>query len=158
MKPAVSANADRTHRVDLAEPDRAELLFRDLRASGEVLVQPYMTTVDGAGEHSLVFLDGALSHAVVRAPRLSMGSPLVEGTPTAASEEEVAVGRAAMATVTPRPLYARVDLVADGAGHPRVMELELIEPYLYLGSAPGSAARLARSIRGRLEEPSEPSG
>lgn len=150
VKPAVSANADRTYRVTLADASRTETIFHELRQDGEVLLQPYVSAVDGPGEHSLVFFDGRLSHAVVRAPRLAPGSTLVEGTPIAFTEAEAEVGRRALATVEPPPLYARVDLVNGPTGRPWLAELELIEPYLYFASAPGSADALARAIRGRL--------
>jgi hypothetical protein len=45
--------------------------------------------------------------------------------------------------------YARVDLVPDTRGRPVVLELDLIEPQLYLAFAPSGAERLAKAIAGR---------
>jgi len=50
----------------------------------------------------------------------------------------------------PAPLYARIDLVADGAGRPVVLELELTEPSLFLPQAPEAAATLARAVEAEL--------
>jgi hypothetical protein len=59
-----------------------------------------------------------------------------------------------LAAVTRRigraPLYARVDLIRDDAGEPRVLELEMTEPSLFFRHAPGSATRLADAIVARL--------
>jgi hypothetical protein len=49
------------------------------------------------------------------------------------------------------PLYARVDMVADAAGDPMLMELEAVEPNLYLDQAPGSAERVAAAIVARVQ-------
>ena len=43
---------------------------------------------------------------------------------------------------------ARVDLLRDAAGAPCVIELELIEPSLFLDFAPGAARRLAAALLG----------
>jgi O-ureido-D-serine cyclo-ligase len=43
-------------------------------------------------------------------------------------------------------LYARVDLIHDDDGAPRVLELELTEPSLFFEHASGSAERFARAI------------
>jgi glutathione synthase/RimK-type ligase-like ATP-grasp enzyme len=147
LKPAVSANAENTHLLEVGRPQANEAVFRRLREGGEVLLQPYMEAVDGPGERSLVFLDGTYSHAALRSPQLSPGSSLRNGQPVEPSSAELDVGRRALATVRPLPLYGRVDLVADAAGKPCVMELEVIEPFLYLAAGPGSPERLARAIR-----------
>jgi hypothetical protein len=44
------------------------------------------------------------------------------------------------------PLYARVDLIADSDGEPRLLELEVIEPELYLAASPGAAERFAAAL------------
>jgi hypothetical protein len=71
--------------------------------------------------------------------------------PAQPDADQLAVARAALAAAPELPLYARVDLVRDAAGAPRVMELELVEPDLYLDLAPdagaGFAARLAETMR-----------
>jgi hypothetical protein len=45
------------------------------------------------------------------------------------------------------PLYARVDLVTDSRGQPVLLELEVIEPALYLDQSPGASLRLADAIQ-----------
>jgi glutathione synthase/RimK-type ligase-like ATP-grasp enzyme len=150
LKPAVSASGEGAHLLRLGDRASNEAAFRELLAKGEVLLQPYLAAVNDPGERSLVFLDGAYSHAVLRAPRFLPGSPLREGAPVEPLDLEREVAVRALAVVEPRPLYARVDLVTGSDGSPRLMELELIEPLLFLGTSPGAAGRLARAIAQRL--------
>jgi hypothetical protein len=73
-------------------------------------------------------------------------------SPAEPEADVVALGLRAHALVEQRfgrPLYARVDVLRDGAGEPSVLELELIEPSLFLDYAPGSAQALARAIVAR---------
>lgn len=152
IKPAVSANADRTFLLRASDKEENEAIFQRLRREGEVLLQPYLASVDGRGERSLVFFEGEFSHAVLRSPRLTPGSPIAEGEPTAVSPAELDLGRRAIGRIDPTPLYGRVDLVESADQAPLLLELELIEPFLYLASAPGASGQLVRAIRQKLSD------
>jgi glutathione synthase/RimK-type ligase-like ATP-grasp enzyme len=158
LKPAVSASAERTFLLRAEEADRNEATLRTLRSAGEVLLQPYLPAVEAPGERSLVFLGGAYSHAVLRAAKLSPQAAVRDGEPTTPRPEELALARRAVASVDPPPLYARVDVVNDLDGRPCVAELELIEPLLYLATAPGAADRLAEALLRRAGEPISAAG
>jgi len=122
------------------------------------MVQPYLDTVDAAGEAGLVLLDGELSHAFTKGPLLTVGAGMVEGlfapeeiTPRTASADEQAVAAAAFEHLRARfgdelPRYARVDLLTDAAGAPRVLELELTEPSMFLWTDPGAPDRVAAAV------------
>lgn len=152
VKPAVSAGSRDTARYGPDDPRAADHAARLLAAGRTVMVQPYVASVDQRGEVAMVFVGGELSHAVTKGPILRRGAPATTGlfaaetiTPTAPSDEEVEVADAVMRVVRRRfdpPAYARVDLVADDDG-PRVLELELVEPSLFLAHGRGAAARLA---------------
>ncbi len=132
-----------------------------LQAEGhEVLVQPLLSEVVTAGETSLIFLDGEPSHAVVKVPADGdiRSQPEYGGqlTAVAATEAQVALGRASLEAtgailgLAPSELlYARVDMV-DLDGTPRLMELELIEPDLFVGFEAGAADRVAAAVAARL--------
>jgi hypothetical protein len=166
VKPNVSAGARSTGRF--APPRHAEALalIERIRESGRTaLVQGYLEDVDRSGETALVFIAGELSHVLAKKPVLrgEGEAPLSDGPLQSAAvmlEDDLVVAGVAdracrafadevMAAVTARfdtPLYARVDVAADAAGRPVLMELEAIEPNLYLGTAPGAAARFARAV------------
>ncbi len=149
LKPCVSASGEGAVLLEADAPARNEEELGRLRARGAVMLQPFLDGAVEPGERSLVFLDGRFSHAVLRAPKFADGSPLRDGAPLAPSATERDTAGRILAAVQPLPLYARVDLVpVDGT--PRLMELELIEPLLYLGAQPGSAEQLAEAIARRL--------
>lgn len=156
LKPAVSASAEGAYRVHAGDRERNEALWRREQARGDLMVQPYLRSVEDPGEHSLVFLDAEYSHAAVRAPALAPGSGLCDGVPVTPSSAERSVALAAVRASPRPPLYARVDLVADESGAPRVSELELIEPLLYLASEPQAVGRFASAIARRVASTAPP--
>jgi uncharacterized protein (DUF952 family) len=148
VKPAVGAGSLGARAFDGADP-AAEAHAEGLAARGEVLIQPYLDSVHGYGERSLVWIDGELSHAVRKAPRFAGDGEQVTGPlPIADDERELALS--ALAGTTDRILYGRVDVARDAAGVARLMELELTEPSLYFAFGPGSAERYVRGLVERL--------
>lgn len=149
VKPTVSGGAWRTMRVGPSNLAEGQAHLDALVAEREVMVQRYLDAVEGYGERSLVFLDGALSHAIRKRPPWSEPGP--EGTRVEIAADEAAFAGAAIAAVPGKPalLYARVDTIRDG-GEIRLMELELVEPTLFFVSHPPAADRLADAIAKRL--------
>ncbi|RSS71339.1 RimK family alpha-L-glutamate ligase [Streptomyces sp. WAC06273] len=142
VKPTSGAGARFAARYTPGEHATAVRQVERMHAEGfTAMVQPYMRAIDTAGERALQFFGGRLLHASRKGAVLAPGTPydarkvahpgLEPWTPTAA---EVAVAEAALAAVpgAAEPLYARVDLVDGDDGRPRVMELELVEPNLFL--------------------------
>lgn len=156
IKPAVSAGSVGALRVDVeADAARASAHARELAANGEVLVQPYLRSIEAEGELSVIFFDGAPSHAVRKIPRAGdfRSQPEFESdvSAVAIAEEALAVSRAAFSCVESPLLYGRVDLVRRDDGALCVIELELTEPSLYLRWDSEAADRLVGAIarRGR---------
>jgi len=151
VKPTVSASAYETWVTSPASAaaDSARLA-RLLERSG-VMVQPFLDAVVRGGEWSLVYFDGRLSHAVLKRPAAGDFRVQAEfgGSCEAAAPPGHLLEGAArvLASLAERPLYARVDGV-DSGGELLLMELELIDPYLFFGLAPGSAALFADALAG----------
>ena len=149
VKPAVGAGSHETHLVDDAPGGAADALFARLVQLQDMLVQPYLGSVEGHGERALVFIDGEFTHAVRKSPRFVGGVEQVSASlPISAAER--AVGEAALAPFRATLLYGRVDVAPGPDGRPVVMELELVEPSLFLLQEPRALARLADSITARL--------
>jgi len=166
VKPNISAGARDTGRFGPATHDEASALIARIQAGGRVaLVQPYMNAVDERGETALVFLGGELSHVLRKRAVLAPDeeAPLADGRHAPAAvmllDDLVAAGIASaaerqlacqvIAEISERfgtPIYARVDLVIDPQGAPVLLELEVIEPELYLATSPGASERLAAAI------------
>jgi glutathione synthase/RimK-type ligase-like ATP-grasp enzyme len=152
VKPAVSIGAIGAMRARANDAGLAAHLTH-LALLGDVLVQPFVSSVVDRGETSLVFAGLDLSHSVRKVPRPGEyrvqdhhGGSIHRHQATA---EEIAVARAALAVAPGRCTYARVDLV-DTADGPVVMELELVEPALFLNEDPAAPDRFAESIISEL--------
>jgi glutathione synthase/RimK-type ligase-like ATP-grasp enzyme len=157
IKPAIGAGSRDAQRHSRNLPEAAAAHAERLLGAGRsILVQPYLARVDTEGEAALIFFGGEFSHSIRKGPLLQPGAGSTAqlfATETisarTARADELAIARRALAAVpTGVPPYARVDLLRDGAGAPRLLELELIEPSLFFGHAPGAAARFAAIIRG----------
>lgn len=149
LKPAVGAGSHETHRGDPQTTEMRRLAERLLQR-GDVLIQPYLPAVEGHGERALVWIDGEFTHAVRKSPRFAGGSESVSAALPIATEER-AVGAAALRVIpTDDLLYARVDVAPGADGGPVVMELELVEPSLFLLQHPPALERLVAGIVRRL--------
>ena len=148
VKPAISASATETwHTTPEVRADGAR--YARLVSERDVLVQLAVPEIRSAGEWSLVFIAGAFSHATVKRPRPGDFRVQVEHggsvDPASAPAAVVDAGRA-IADALERPwLYARVDGVATAGGFV-LMEVECIEPHLFLAHAPGAHERFAQAL------------
>ncbi|MFI1383666.1 RimK family alpha-L-glutamate ligase [Embleya sp. NPDC020886] len=141
VKPAVSAGARDTARYAQRHRDAARRHVAALHAGGATaMVQPYLSRID-EGERALVFLGGAFSHAMRKGPVLTEPGVLDNDReahpgllPHQPSAAELDLAAAALAAVpgSHTPLYARVDLALADDGSPVLMELELVEPNLFI--------------------------
>jgi glutathione synthase/RimK-type ligase-like ATP-grasp enzyme len=149
VKPAVSAGADRTIRF----ASQADL--DALTATDDVLIQPYITAIETKGELSIVCIDGEVSHVVRKVPP-DGDFRTQEEHGAAISAEDLDdrhrdLATAALSALDTTPLYARVD-AADTEEGLQIMELELIEPTLWLRWHPPAADVLAASIATQLTQ------
>jgi len=118
----------------------------------DVIVQPFVPGIVD-GERSLVFFGGALSHAVLKVPASGdyrvqhfHGGSELEHAPDSA---ELRVALAAIDNAPGRLTYARVDLV-DWEGAPSLIELEAVEPDLYLRDSPERLDRFVAAVCAEL--------
>ena len=158
VKPAIGAGSRDVASYGPAQHDVARGHVHRLHDAGaDVLIQPLLKSVAVDGEWPLVFFAGTYSHAankrVVLPPAGTVDDLFAEETNSAhvADAEQIAVAQKAVDVVTGRfgvPLYARVDLVRDDDGRPCVLELELVEPSLFLPQAsPGALEHLVAALQ-----------
>lgn len=149
VKPAVSASAYRTWRTTTATADRDQAAFEEDSARHEVLVQPHVDEIATRGEWSLVFFAGQYSHATIKRPAAGdfrVQEELGGHSAPAEPPDHVIESARHILSLSPSPLlYARVDGIERGQRF-MLMELEINEPYLFLGSSPGAAVRFANAI------------
>jgi len=148
VKPLVSASAFGTFRLAPGEP------VPDTVRGWRMLVQPWIEKITQSGEWSLMFFGGRFSHAVSKVPvsgdfrvQRELGGKIRPCEPPAGG---IALGEAALAAAPAPATYARVDIVEGNGGGLQIIELELIEPALFLDFAPGSASRFAQAVLSTL--------
>lgn len=145
VKPVVSAGSYQTAVVNPGErpPITAE-------SAGPVMVQAFLAAVQAEGELSLFFFGGAFSHAARKVAAVGdfrvqpqYGGRLTRIDPTA---EMLDAAHAVLAKAPRGLVYARVDLIRDRDGALKLMELEAIEPDLYLDLAPDAGPRFVEAV------------
>ncbi|MFF4183674.1 RimK family alpha-L-glutamate ligase [Streptomyces sp. NPDC001691] len=159
VKPSVSAGARDTARYEPGRSADAVRHARMLHAQGRaVLVQPYLPLV-AEGERALVHIRGAFSYALRKGPVLTepgvmdnFRNPHPDIAPYLPTDAELRTASAALAALpsSAAPLFARVDLALGDDREPVVMELELIEPNLFLGSNPRGLKHLVAAVAAEL--------
>lgn len=145
IKPTVSATAEHTFRLTGFDSSLTGVF-----AGRSFMVQPFLANVVTEGEYSLFYFNGRYSHTILKSPKAmdfrvqeEHGGIITAVQPT---RELSYAGRRAFEMISPSPLYARVDLVRDDENQFALMELELIEPALYLRMDADAPQRFASAI------------
>ena len=149
IKPPVSGGADGTYLLNLVDPIPANALGKPM------LVQPYFPTIATEGEYSLFYFGGNFSHSIIKRPatgdfrvqdQFGGYEEAVDAPKAATALAQSALAATAEITGTGVLAYARVDMLRDDAGAFRLMELELIEPSLFLQFAADKGEAFAKTI------------
>jgi glutathione synthase/RimK-type ligase-like ATP-grasp enzyme len=148
VKPPVSAAATGTHRLEPDQPIPAGELGQPM------LIQPFLPTIASEGEYSIMLFGGVFSHAIVKRPKAGdfRVQPHLGGTevPCAPPLGAIDLAHHALASAPAEAGDARVDMIADEEGALRIMELELIEPSLWLQHAPDDGAAFVSAVRAAI--------
>ena len=157
IKPRIGAGAWRQVSLKRGQPLPST---SELPPAG-ALIQPFQTYIQTEGEYSLLYFDGEFSHALIK--RAKSGDYRIQSiyggteqavTPTA---KQLSVAERVLGTLPETPLYARIDLLRGNDGSFKLIELELIEPDLYLpyaqtiGAENQGALKLARAVHNRID-------
>lgn len=146
FKRQVGAGAKDQHRLKRGEPIPA--------MRHPMMVQPFLKMIQDEGELSFIFIDGDFSHALIK--RAQPGDYRIQSTyggreeKITPSTDDLAAARAIIAALDEAPLYGRVDMLRGPDGSLLLMELEVIEPYLYPIEGPELGERMAAGIARRL--------
>jgi glutathione synthase/RimK-type ligase-like ATP-grasp enzyme len=158
VKPSVGAGSMQAARYRAYETEGAKQHVRRLHDMGrDVIIQPYVSSVDERGERALIFIDGEFSHAMTKGAMLNTDEydrnalfrweqmSVAQGEPESLALAKDVLAGLEFATL----LYARVDLVHTPEGW-ALMELELVEPSLFLSFNDEAPAKFAKAIAKRL--------
>ncbi len=153
VKPAISASACGTWRTSIHTANKDQDKFKTQLCSMDLIVQPFVLEVVSDGEWSMVFFDGEYSHAAFKQP--AKGDFRVQehyggfAKPRRPTENIVNQAAGIIDKLALVPLYARIDGV-ERDGNFILMELELIEPFLFLGCSPVAPSNFAAAIEAKL--------
>jgi len=154
LKPAVSGNGYGTILIkkDTASTE-GQLYLDHMLSLHDMLIQPFFSSVLSRGERSIVVIDGQVTHAVVRSPIRGVAhlpgyetAELPENSLIPPSKEEIQLAYRIVDLLPTPTLFARIDLVNDEAGQLYVMEVELVDPRLWLEWVPVAVERFADAI------------
>ncbi|REG94632.1 ATP-grasp domain-containing protein [Algoriphagus antarcticus] len=153
IKPLVSGGAKNTLKIDKKEWGNYESQVQALVDDEAYLVQPFVKEVQDVGEYSLIFFNGKFSHAVLKTPanhdfrvQHYFGGTIKHIQPSMKMLDSC---QNLMDKFGADTLYARVDGVAcDGQFY--LMELEMIEPYLFLDISSGALSNYKKAIATRM--------
>lgn len=158
VKPAISASGYRTHSIPLSGPS-AESILNEISSHGDFLIQPFLSTIRTSGEVSLIFFNEEYSHAVLKQPREGDFRVQAEygGRETVHLPDKKIIDSARkILELAGMPiLYARVDGVVE-QDRLLLMELELMEPDLFLGSYRSAIDNFVFAIKQRIETYPQP--
>lgn len=150
IKPAVSATAFKTLLINAPFSSSTLSDICTLARERDLLLQEFLPEIQSDGEWSIIFFNKEFSHAVRKQPRAGDfrvqndfgGSAQWQVPPPSLVQQAGSI----LQQITQPLLYARVDGVVRN-GRFILMELELIEPALFIDQQPESARHLAREIR-----------
>ena len=158
IKPEVGANANDTFVLRNPVDEDTQALLLAAFSHSAFFVQPFIENIKSEGEFSLFYFGGDYSHAILKTPaegdfrsQEEYGSAITSVQPEAAM---LAAGDKIVALVAPQPVYVRVDLIRGPDGKFLLMELELIEPSLYLRTDETAAARFAAAFESNYQRKS----
>lgn len=168
IKPTVSAGAQGVARYQEATAKARTTAINQvadmLKAGNHVMIQPYLDKIDQDGETSVVFFDGEYSHSFLKGAMLSRGTApseiYVEEELKAGAADKTFIETAFKAVDAAREilgmegyfLYARVDMLTGDDNEPLVLEVELVEPRLFIRRHPGAVERFAEAIADRAKK------
>lgn len=170
VKPTISVGSRNTGLFSYDDEHALQLASEILGLGKVVMVQPAVGAVQDGAERGLVFFNGVFSHAIRKGPILKVGGGYLGGTYTeditaaTASPNEIHLGEVLMKSIVrigktrgwepeaAHPLYARVDVVTDESGLAQLLEAELFEPSIFVGTSPCAVDRFVSAVLDRLPD------
>lgn len=155
IKPVQSASGRNTWLLKRDDPQLANKVH-DMRRYADVMIQPFCHQLKISGERSLVVIDSEVCVCMRKYP--AVDGFLVHEHAGGRYEviipqvQDVALAFQALYSLKEMPLYARVDMIDDDEGRPQILELELIEPNLYLSRSPKTLNALSEALMQRMSQ------
>jgi glutathione synthase/RimK-type ligase-like ATP-grasp enzyme len=154
VKPRVSGGAKNTFALTITEAENKTEEINKLLQQEPFLAQPFIEEIKTEGEWSFLFFNGNYSHTVLKTAKPGdfrvqhfFGGTIHTPTPPS---KLLATAQHIVDKFAKDCLYARVDGVALN-NDLVLMELELIEPFLFLSTSEGSLERYYQALMAQLQ-------
>ncbi|WP_293787720.1 hypothetical protein [uncultured Pedobacter sp.] len=149
VKPCISGGAKNTFKITINDIDAIELQLNQLIQEEDFIIQPFLPEILENGEWSFIFFNGTYSHSLIKKakPGDFRVQPAHGGSvhPQSPNHELIAIAQQYVDLFAKNCLYARVDGTFVN-GEFLLMELELIEPFLFLNTAPENYERYYKAL------------
>lgn len=131
IKPCISAGSANTKRFHQSEYEEADAFLFHHAETRDMMIQPYLPSVESGGERSIIWIGGEATHVIEKHPRFAgQDEQVSDAKPVEADEQELI--EKALSLITEPLMYARLDTMLGPSGERLVSEFELIEPSLFL--------------------------
>lgn len=157
LKSSVSADGINLFIVDRGIPGNAEDALAQMKNVGSLLIQEFDEAIVNRGEYSVIYIDGEYTHTIHKTAaigefriqsRYGGKEALVPNR-----QELLELSQKVIGLLTKHPMYARTDIIVSEEFGPRVIEVELIEPDLFLRFNENALHKLAIAIKRSLDNP-----
>ncbi len=152
VKPAISAGSYLTEMFDCGERALATQFLHEHLKDQDMMVQPYLESVEEGDEIAWCWIDGEVTHGVRKSPRFHEGCESVSEA-VFPSQTDTDIIKRVMAKAPPGLLYARIDVMREGERW-LLSELELIEPSLFFKQNPSALDKFVLALKDRVSSAS----
>jgi glutathione synthase/RimK-type ligase-like ATP-grasp enzyme len=149
VKPCISAGSANTVRVNSSSVNDGDTFFRTLVSTRDVMIQPYIKSVESGGERAAIMIGGVMTHAIEKSPRFQDDDEQVSSDREITDTERVMM-RKALGCVPGEALYARLDTMRSDDNKLLISELEVIEPSLFLLQSQAAQEAFVEAIRNEV--------
>ncbi len=146
LKPTVSAASFQTQTFEPNDREAALQFLRRQLPDREMMAQPFIDSTQTAGEKSIAWIDGEITHAWIKRPRFAGEHEQVEPTEDLSESDRTLVQQVLPTELRRQIFYARIDVMYDADQQPLLSELELIEPSLQFRFSPRALERFAHGL------------
>ena len=154
IKPTISGAARHTYKVDSKNVANISKNFSELIKEEDFIVQEFQKNIINKGEVAVVLINGEYTHAILKLAKKGdfrvqddFGGTIQNYEP---SQEMIQFAQESIKSLTPTPVYARVDIIWDNNDEMAVSELELIEPELWFRNNPSAAEKIAKVLKEKV--------
>ncbi|MFF5384349.1 ATP-grasp domain-containing protein [Pedobacter suwonensis] len=150
VKPCISGGAKNTFKVTIDHVEAVNHQLNYLLQEEDFIIQPFLPEILESGEWSFIFFNGTYSHSLIK--RAKPGDFRVQPAhggsvhPQNPDHDLIAMAQQYVDLFAKNCLYARVDGTFVN-GDFLLMELELIEPFLFLNTAPENYDRYYEALK-----------